>query len=186
MHACVAGSIIYENLTVFIGNPSVGKKHIHHVSDILPSFRSHKKACRLRNHLRRILKRSHVHIKDIAESGCTSAHSVGKVEPSSVGLYRMRTFSVLGFLDRMVVTVIDDLFFCNDYLFHAVDKRPAYASAAACIDETVLRAGIEGIFSIYEFRMENDIPLLRGRLHVRKALPVHKVFCACHTCRCNS
>ena len=85
---------------------------------------------------------------------------MGKVEPSAVRLYRMRTLTVLCLLDGMVVAVVDDLLFSYHHLFHAVDKSPADAAAVSCVDETVLRTCVEGIFSVNELRMKHNITLL--------------------------
>ena len=184
VHACVAGSIIDEYLAIFIRNPTVGEQDVHHIADIFPSFRRHEESGRLGNDLRRVLKRSHVHIEHIAQSRSTSAHAMRQVQPTLRGLDRMRSLTVLDLLYSMVMTMVDYLLICNHYLFHAVHKRPANAAAVTGVNESVLRTCVEGIFAVHELRMQDDITLLRGRLHVRKTLPVHQVLGASHTSRC--
>ena len=82
------------------------------------------------------------------------------------------------------MTEVDDLLVFDDHILHAVHEGPAYASTTAGIDESVLWTCVQGIFSIHELRMKDNIALLRVGLHVRKTLPVYKVLRPCHTgCR---
>ena len=88
----------------------------------------------------------------------------------------MRAFAVLAFLDGVVEAVVDDLLLSDDHLLHAVHEGPADSSAVSGIDESVLRACVEGIFAVHELRMQHHVTLLRRGLHVRKTFPVHKVL----------
>ena len=107
---------------------------------------------------------------------------MGKMEPTARGLYRMRTFPVLGFLDCMVMTVIDYLLIYDDNLFHTVNKSPSDSTAVTGINEAILRTCIKSISAIHEFRMKNYITLLRSRFHIRQPLPIDKILRAGHAC----
>ena len=179
MHAGVARCVVDEHLSVFVSDPSVREEDVHHVADVLLTLRHHEESCRICNHLCRILEGCHVHVEDIAEAGSTAAYAVGEMEPALVGLYRMRTFAVLHFLDGVVEPLVDDILLGNDGMLHAIYKGPADSAAAARIDESVLRTCIKGILAVHELRVENDVALLRLRLEIRKALPVHEVLGTC-------
>jgi len=76
------------------------------------------------------------------------------------------------------VPEIDDLlvarrYHCPGDILH---QSPANPSAAAGIDETVLRAGVEGIHSVHELWVENHIALLTAGDQVRQAFPCHEVM----------
>ena len=97
----------------------------------------------------------------------------------------MRTFTVLGLLDRVIESLIDDRLIFNNSLLHCINECPTDTTAATCVDETVLRAGIEGVLAVHELWVKNNVTLLRLRLEVWKTLPVHQILCACNTCCCN-
>ena len=60
----------------------------------------------------------------------------------------------------MIYPFVDDFLLGYDGVCDIVDERPADAAAAACVNEAVLRTGVEGIFPLYEFRMKHYVPLL--------------------------
>ena len=72
----------------------------------------------------------------------------------------MRTFAILHFLDGMIIALIDDLLFVHYGIGDIVNESPADASAAACVDESVLWTSIESILAIDKFRVEHHIALL--------------------------
>ena len=63
---------------------------------------------------------------------------------------------------------------------YVVDKGPAYAAAAAGVDEAVLRAGVEGILAVDKLRVQHHVALLRLALEVGQTLPVLEVLGACY------
>ena len=64
---------------------------------------------------------------------------------------------------------------------HVIYQSPADATAAAGVDEAILRTGIESIFPIDELRMEHHVTLLRLRLQVGQPVPRLEVFSAGNT-----
>ena len=52
----LSNRIVDEHLSVLVDNPSVGEEHVHHITDILLSFRNHEEACRICDHLCRVLE----------------------------------------------------------------------------------------------------------------------------------
>ena len=58
---------------------------------------------------------------------------MSKVKPAVLGLDRSRTFTVLEFLDGMVMTEIDDFLFFYLRIGNVIYKRPADAAAFRCI-----------------------------------------------------
>ena len=105
---------------------------------------------------------------------------MGQVQPAPVCLDGVRTFSVLHFLDGVIMTEIDDLLFLDDGFFHAVHQSPANAASVTGIDEAVLRAGVQGILAVYELGVQHHVALLAGTLDIRQALPVHQILGAGH------
>src|SRR5574344_1151598 len=70
---------------------------------------------------------------------------------------------------------------------HAVSIARADAAAASRVDEAVLRARIEKIFSVHKLRVEHHIALLVALGdEVRQPLPLDEVLCAYDAacCRC--
>ncbi len=85
----------------------------------------------------------------------------------------------------MVVARVNYCFLGDFGMGHVINKRPAYAAAASGVDESVLRAGIKGIFAVIKLRVEHYVALLALALEVGQALPVNKVLGACYAaCGC--
>ena len=87
----------------------------------------------------------------------------------------MRSLSVLHLRNGVVTAFADYLLLLHFRVADVVYEGPAYSSAAAGVDESVLRTGVEGIFPVYEFRMQADVALLRAGFQVRQSFPVHEV-----------
>ena len=62
-------------------------------------------------------------------------------------------------------------FFLHFGVGDVVNQRPADASAASGVDESVLRAGIEGVFAVDKFGVEHHVALLALRFQVGQAFP---------------
>ena len=78
----------------------------------------------------------------------------------------------------MVDFLIDDLFMIKFCVFDGVGKSPADSAAGSRINESVLRAGVECVFAVDEFRVKHDIALLRrGGDEVVEPFPVFQVLC---------
>ena len=71
---------------------------------------------------------------------------------------------------------VDDLLLPDHGAVHRVHQGPADAAAVTGVDEAVLRAGIQGIFPVNEFRMQHDIALLTAADDVRQAVPVDEIL----------
>ena len=97
---------------------------------------------------------------------------MSQVEPAFGRLDGGGSLSVLGFLDGMVDAAIDDDFF-DDLRVHDIrGESPGNASSRAGLDEGILRAGVEGVLSVDEFRVQYYVSLLfRLRLEIRESLP---------------
>ena len=70
---------------------------------------------------------------------------------------------------------VDYLFFLHHGVFHAVHESPSDSSSASGIDETVLRAGVQCVFAIHEFGMQNHVALLARRDQVGQAFPIDQI-----------
>ncbi len=180
VHAGVGRGVIDEHRSVGIADPAVAEQHVHDVADVFAPLGGHEEAGGLRNHARGIIERRHIQVQHITQAAGAAAHAVRQVQPALRRLEGMRSLPVLDFLDGMVVAQVDDLFGSDDGMFHGIDQGPADAAAAACIDESVLRTGIKGIFSVNEFGMQHHVALLALRFDVREALPVDEVARAGH------
>src|SRR5215510_12805511 len=66
------------------------------------------------------------------------AHAVSDVQPAARRLQRRGSLTVLGFLDRVVALVVDDLFVADLGVLDRRRQRPADAAARARFDESVL------------------------------------------------
>ena len=186
MHAGIRRSIVDEYLAILICNPTIGEDYVHHITDILRTFRYEEISTWFCNHLSRILKRSHVHIEHIAETAGTATNTVSQMQPALISLDRMRPLTVLHLLDGMIVTGIDDLLFLDFGMSDIINKSPTDTTTRTCIDETILWTGIESILAINKLRMENHIALLALGLQVRKALPVYQVLGTGNGCSSSS
>ena len=180
MHAGVGRGVVDEHLAVRVGNPAVGKEHVHHVAHVFPAFRGHEEAAGLGNHPGRVFQGGHIQVQHIAQAAGAAPHAVGQVQPALGGFDGVRALAVLHFLNGVVEAPVDDFLLLDDGVLHAVHQGPAYSAAVARVDEAVLRAGIEGIFSVHELRMQHHVALLAGALDVRQALPVHQILGAGH------
>ena len=88
----------------------------------------------------------------------------------------MRALAILYLSDGMVMTGVDDLLLFHLGVGDVVHQCPADTTTRTCIDEAILRTGIEGIFAVDELRMQHHITLLALGSQVRQALPGLQVF----------
>ena len=160
MHPCVRRGIVDVYPSVFVGNPSVGKRHVHHVADVFFALRYEEISSGLCDDACGIVKGGHIEIQHITQSGGTAAYTVCQVEPALRRADGVRTFAVLHFHDGVVVAGIDDAFLADLGMRDVVDQCPSDASAGTGIDESVLRTGVEGVLSVDEFGVEHHVALL--------------------------
>ena len=88
----------------------------------------------------------------------------------------MRPFTVLHLFDGMIMAVVDDDFFFHFRMGYIIYQCPTDTAAVAGIDEIILRTGVQGIFTVYKFRVQNDIALLAFGNQIRQSLPVLQIF----------
>lgn len=74
------------------------------------------------------------------------------------------------------MAMVDNRFLQDFSMGDIIDESPADGATGTCFNETILRAGIESIFAIHKFGMENHVALLASGFQVRKALPVFEVM----------
>ena len=72
----------------------------------------------------------------------------------------MRAFAVLYFLDSVVVARVYNNLMVDNSVGYVVDKRPAYAAAAAGVDKAVLRASVKGILAVDKLGVQHHVALL--------------------------
>ena len=97
----------------------------------------------------------------------------------------MGAFAVFHFLDGVVMAEVYDLLLLDHCAVHGIYQSPANAAAASCINESVLRTCVEGIFAVHKLRVQDNVPLLAAGLDIRKPLPVHKVLGTGNSGRCS-
>ena len=96
----------------------------------------------------------------------------------------MGAFAVLHLLDRVIEPHVDNLFIADFRAGHVVHQCPSDPAAEGSGgNKPLLRTGVKGIFPVHEFRVEHDVALLRGRLDVGEALPMHEILRPGHTGR---
>ena len=88
----------------------------------------------------------------------------------------MWPLAVLHLADGVIPAAVDDLFLCNDGIFHVIYQRPANSASVSGVDKAVLRAGVQGIFPVNELRVQHHVALLASAADIAQALPVHKVL----------
>lgn len=94
----------------------------------------------------------------------------------------MGAFAVLHLLDRVIEPHVDNLFIADFRAGHVVHQCPSDPAAEGSGgNKPLLRTGVKGIFPVHEFRVEHDVALLRGRLDVGEALPMHEILRPGHT-----
>ena len=96
---------------------------------------------------------------------------MSQMQPALRGLDGVRTLSILHLGNGVVFALIDNLLFLDLGVGNVIDESPADTTARTCIDETILRTGIEGIFTIYKLWMEHHVTLLRLGLQIGQAIP---------------
>ena len=160
--ARVAGGVVDEDLAVAAGDPAVGEGDVGDVADALLAARGQQVAARLVDEPAGIVEGRHEGVEDVAQAGGRVADAVREVQPALRRLDRGGAQAVLDFLDRVVLAVVDDLLRPDDGVLDAVRQGPADAAAGAGLDETVLRAGVEGVLAVDEFRVQDDVALLRA------------------------
>jgi len=102
---------------------------------------------------------------------------VGEVQPAVAGFQRYRTVPILRLLDRVIVTTFNDRFRTGHAGGDIFAKRPTNSSAGSDVDKAVHRACVEGVLAVDEFRMEHDVPLLRGRcFQIGQAVPFLEIL----------
>ena len=177
MEPGVGGSVVDEDGAVLFGDPAVGEDDVRDIADALRADGGDEVALRFGDDLGGIFQFGEEEVEDVAQTGGRVADPVGEVQPAVLGFDRGRALAVLEFVDRVVGPPVDDGFLAGAGLFHRGAECPADAAAGACVDETVLRAGVERVFSANEFRVDDDVALLgRGGLDVRQALPFFQVL----------
>ena len=183
MHTGVGRSVVDKDLTVAVGNPTVGKGHVHHIAYIFVTLRHKEIAAGLGDHLCGIIEGRHIHIKDIAQTVGRGTYAMRQMQPTFRGLDGMRALTVLHLRDGVVVTGVDDLLFLHLSMGDVIDECPTDTATGARIDEAILRTGIESIFPIHELRMQHDIALLTPRLQVGQTFPRLQVLRTGYACR---
>ena len=96
----------------------------------------------------------------------------------------MRSFAVLHFLDGVVEAFLDDGFLLHLGMSDVVDECPTDATAAACVDESVLWTRVEGVFAIHELWVKHYVALLAASFQVGQTFPVDEVLGAGDASRC--
>ena len=71
---------------------------------------------------------------------------------------------------------VDDFLLSHLGVGDVIDQCPSDATAGTRVDETILRTGVEGIFSIDELRVQHHVALLAAAFQVRQALPVDQIL----------
>ena len=110
VHAGVRRRVVDVDRPVGVGDPAVGKEHVHHVAHIFLTHGSHQIAAGRSDFLPRLLERGHVHVEHIAQTRGTAAHTVGQMQPPLGGLDGVGTLAVLDLFDGVVIARVDDDF----------------------------------------------------------------------------
>ena len=87
---------------------------------------------------------------------------MGDVNPAFLSFERNCSCSVLGLGQRMINSAADDFLLVDNRMLDVIAEAKANSSAASGFDETVHRAGIEGVFAVHKLRVKHHVSLLRG------------------------
>lgn len=174
--AGIRGGVVDKNRSVFLGDPSVAEDNVRNIADPLPTFGSDKIPLGFCDRAGGIVEICQEEVKNIAEPGGGVAHAVGEVQPSFCCFQRCGTETIFEFRDGVVMAWIDNLLMACDSIFHGVAQCPTDATTRSSIYKAILWSSVESVFAIDEFRVEDDIALLRGGgLEVGESLPCIKV-----------
>ena len=146
----------------------------------LVPLRGEKISAGLGDHPARLLQVGEEKVQDVAKAAAvlrtpwaSCSHPFGRLD-------RRRSQPVLDFFDGVIHAIVDDQFVIDDRRVHGIRQSPSDSAARTRLDESVLRAGVEGVFPVVEFRVENNIPLLGGFcLEIGQALPRPQILRAC-------
>ena len=162
MKSCIAGCIVDIYISVVSCDCTIGKYYIRYISDSLFSKRSNQESTRFSNDLGRLFKACSECIYDITKSCCCITYAVCNMNPALRSLNWNCTCTVLGFCNRMILSLACNDLFINNSMCNIIAKTKTDSSAASCINEIIHRSCIESVFAIDKFRMQYDITLLRG------------------------
>src|ERR1039457_6203403 len=145
----VGGAVIDEDLAGAV-DPAVRKSYVRYVAHPLFSLRRQKIAARLRNHFVRMFEVAEQAVEDITQARRRVADPVSQMQPALVRFDGGGAEAVLDLIDGVVLTVVDDRLILDHCMLDIRGPSPADASAAACLEEAVLGARVEGVLSVDE------------------------------------
>ena len=179
VHPGVGGGVVNEYLSVVVGDPAVAEYDIGYIAYSFFPDGCYKVASRFIDDPGQVFEVGHKQIEGIAQACGGVSDAVGEVQPAQPGFDRRGTQTILCLINGMIDPWIDDDFFVYDGICDRCCKAEGYPAAAAGVDKAVLGTGVESVFAFYQFRMEDDVPLLgRAGLQICQSFPGHKVFCA--------
>ena len=174
MKSCITGSIVDVNISIISCDRTVCEYYIRYIANSLFSKRSDQESTRFSNDLGRIFKTCGKCIYHITKSCSSITYTVCNMDPSLRSLDWNCTSTILGFCDRMILSLTCNDLFINYRMCNIIAKSKSDSSAASCINEVIHRSCIESIFTIYKFWMEYNITLLRRiqSLKIIQSLPL--------------
>ena len=177
VQAGVAGGVVDVDCAVGSSNGAVGENDVADIAYALIAHGGDEVAAGLGDHAGAVVEGRGKSVDDVPETRGGVTHAVGDVDPAPVRFDGHRARAVFALGDGVIAADGGHLFLVDDRVRDVIAQAEADASAAAGLDEIVHRAGIEGVFAVYEFRVKQHVPLLRRAqgLEVGQALPVHEV-----------
>ena len=139
----------------------IAENNIRHVPHAFLELRGDEITPWTRNHLPGLLEIAQESVEHVAQPGCRPSHAVRDVQPAFRRLHRHRPGPVFRLFDRMVLAFIDDLLILDHGPGDVITQPPADPTAPPGLNEGVLRASIECILALDEFRVQDDVALLR-------------------------
>ena len=176
MHTRVGRGIVDKHLTILVGNPTIRKSHVHHVAIILVTLRHQEIATRTCDYLCGVVEGSHIHIQHVAQTVGSGTHAMRQVQPALRCFDGVRTLTVLHLGDGVVFALVDNRLFLNLSVRDVIHQCPADASTATSVDKTILRTGVEGVFTIHKLRVQHHITLLTLGFQVGQSVPGFQVL----------
>lgn len=177
MQPGIRRGVIDKDGAIGFGDPAIAEDDIGNIPDSLGTLGCDEIAAGFCKDAGGIFEIGKEEVEDIAQSGSGVAHSVCEVEPAFRSLQRSGALSVFQFADGVVNAAVDDGFRAGDADFHGVAEGPADASSGTGVDESILGPGVESVFPVHKFRMEDDVALLcGGGSQIREAFPFAQIL----------
>lgn len=176
MQTGIRRGVIDKDGAIGFGDPAIAEDDIGNIPDPFGTLGCDEIAAGFCKDAGGIFEIGKEEVEDIAQACCGVADAMREVEPAFRSLQWGGALSVFQFADGVVKAAVDDGFRAGDSDFHGVAEGPADASSRAGVDESILGPGVESVFPVHKFGVEDHVALLcGGGSQIREAFPFAQI-----------